>query len=470
VKDRVSAIRKSPLGSALFVRATAVAREHLKRGARVCVALSGGVDSVVLLDVMQRLAPKLDLQLSAVHVNHQLSPNAASWERFCRALCRRIGIRFASTRVHVARGDSIEKAARVERYRVFARQRADCVALAHHIDDQVETVLLQLLRGAGVKGLSAMPYYRQAEGERRAGKRVKSCSQATVSHHRAPAILRPLLDVPRSDIVAYAELRGLDWIEDESNLDGHYDRNFVRHEVLPLIAGRFPGYRATIARASRHFAETARLLDELAATDCGVTDTALPIAALRGLTPARAKNVLRRYLEANSVALPNSARLEEWVKQMHTARAGNRFIADLGNAELRRAADTLQVVRKHQRPPRDFNRAWSGKSCTALPDLAGTLVAINVRGQGVSAAKLKGRDVVLRLRRGGERLQTDAKRPRRALKNLLQEAKLPPWERETLPLIYVDGELACVPGIGIDCRFGADAGERGIKFCWRPER
>jgi tRNA(Ile)-lysidine synthase len=226
----------------------------VKGGGRLLVGLSGGVDSVVLLDLLRRLSKRLGLELAALHVNHQINPAAGRWAAFCRAFCRRHGVALTVVRVKVPRRSSLEAAARAARYRAFAAQPSDFIVLAHNLDDQAETVFLQLLRGAGVKGLSAMPVVRNS-------------------------ILRPLLEVPRSEIEAYARQRKLKWIEDDSNADLGFDRNFLRHRVLPVIAQRYPSYRKTLARASRNLAEAAQLLDELAAADATLTTTGLGIAA-----------------------------------------------------------------------------------------------------------------------------------------------------------------------------------------------
>ncbi|HXV11973.1 MAG TPA: tRNA lysidine(34) synthetase TilS, partial [Burkholderiales bacterium] len=218
-------------------------------GARLVVGLSGGVDSVVLLDCLQRIASRLRVRVSALHINHQLSPNAKSWEKFCRGKCQARKIPFASTRVVVPRGESVEATARAARYSVFSRQRADFIVLAQHQDDQVETLLLQLLRGAGVKGLAAMPLLRKAKDGRRKTKGIQSRSgpcPSPITRHPSPAILRPLLDVTRAEILAYARARGLEWIEDESNANTDIRRNFLRHRVLPVVAQGFPAYRSTV--------------------------------------------------------------------------------------------------------------------------------------------------------------------------------------------------------------------------------
>jgi tRNA(Ile)-lysidine synthase len=469
----------------LVARVAAQLENIVKPSDRLLVGLSGGVDSVVLLDSLQRVARKLRFRLSALHVNHQLSPHARRWEAFCRRLCRARGIPFQSVNVRVRRGDSLEAAARVARYAVFARQDCDYVVLAHHRDDQVETLLLQLLRGAGVKGLSGMPLLRVEGGGRRAEgkseKRLRSVSSSLIPHPSSPGghpssliphpsslrILRPLLDVTRDEILEYAKKRKLKWIEDESNADTYFQRNFLRHEVLPVIARRFPAYRVTLARAAGHLAEAARVLDEIAAADgAGMIDGGtLAVDALRRLPSARARNLLRCFLAGHGLGMPAADRLQEAHRQVLSAKQDARVQIELDGASLRRHAGRLHVVRAERAPLR-FARRWRGEARLELPELGGVLTLVPGSGVGVSRARLRGRAITIRLRRGGERLQPDCRRPRRSLKNLLQEAGIPPWERERLPLIFCGEQLVWVPEIGVDCAFQAARGEAAVRPAW----
>lgn len=284
--------------------ATLLLRHELPRR-QVALALSGGLDSVVLFHLLLDLRQPLGFDFSAFHVHHGLSPRADRWEAFCAGLCAAHGIPFEARRVDVSRkpGESLEAAAREARYRALASASADLLLLAQHLDDQAETLLLQLLRGAGAKGLAAMPE------ARRSGDKI---------------LLRPLLDVPRDTLREYAKVRGLAWEEDESNEDVGFDRNFLRHEVFPVLERRFPAYRQTLGRASRHLAETAHLLDELAQLDGrqGIRDGMLDGELLRQLSFPRAKNLLRHYLAQRQVPLPDTSRLEEAVRQLREAGRG----------------------------------------------------------------------------------------------------------------------------------------------------
>jgi tRNA(Ile)-lysidine synthase len=484
-KSRASSAREG-----LEDRVARRVRENVRPGDRVAIGLSGGVDSVALFDMLVRLARRRRFTLSAIHVNHQLSPNAGHWSRFCRALCRARNVPLRVVKVTVTRGDSLEAAARAARHAVFAEARADYIALAHNQDDQVETLLLQLLRGAGVRGLAAMPVVGEikfggavrpstsrrepvlspssysGQTGRREARTISSVRAELVEARTTPTILRPLLDASRSEIEAYARARKLTWVEDESNAQTYFARNFLRHEVLPVIAGRYPAYRATIARAARNLADAAALLDDLARADASnaFVQGGLSVARLRRLSAPRARNLLRYFLALHEARAP-AERLEEALRQALTARQDARVAIDLGDAELRRFAGTLHVVRK--REPRAAPIQWHGEREVPLPELGGVLQFTRGRSRGISLQRLEGRTVTIGVRRGGERLKTDARRPRRSLKNLLQEARIPPWQRERTPLIFCDEDLVWAEGLGIDCAYRAAPNEPALEPSWR---
>jgi tRNA(Ile)-lysidine synthase len=436
-------------------------KKVVKPGQRVVLGLSGGVDSVVLLHVVARLAPRLGFVLEAVHINHNLSPNAASWARFCRRQCRVLGVPCRVVEVDVARGNSVEAAAREARYRVFAATRADYIVLAHNRDDQAETVLLQLLRGAGVKGLSGMPVLRTLE-------RGRSASRPASLRYTSSWVLRPLLEVERAEIERYAKRHKLEWVRDESNLDTRYTRNWMRHEVLPRIAERVPQYRESLARAARHMREAGKLLDELARIDFAAAQSegGLRVDVLRQLSEERLRNVLRFAIDRHGWPMPDSGRLAEGARQALRARRDGQVAVNLGSCELRRHRDLIHLLPRGGPGGADAPLPWQGERRLELPQ--GVLTMARARGAGMSAARLAAAPVTVRRRRGGERMQLAENRPRRTLKNLLQEARMPPWQRESLPLIYCGNDLACVPGIGVDFRFQARDLEPAVVASWIP--
>lgn len=383
------------------------------RGKRLAVGLSGGVDSVVLLHVLHHLAPQLGYRLSAIHVNHGLSPNASDWQKFCSALCLELGIPFKAARVKVNRQKSgLEAAAREARRAAFMKLRVDAVALAHQLDDQAETVLFNLLRGAGLAGASGMPV------------------QGSLGRKR---LLRPLLGVPRSEIRAYAVAHRLGWIEDESNADESLTRNFIRRRVGPLLETRFARWRENLARAARHFAGAE--LD--------------------------AQRLLRAYLKEHGLRAPSEAKLLEMLKQLASPSAA---VAHDGMV-FRTYRESLFPV-KAKALSAFKPQTWNGETCLPLPALGGELRFKRVRGSGIDRDRIKGKRLQVRLRSGGERLRPDARRPRRTLKNLFQEAGVPPWERKRMPLLFCGKDLVWAPGLGVDAKFLSAGGAPGILPDW----
>ncbi len=437
-------------------------------GARVCVGLSGGLDSVVLLHLLVGLRDSLNIHLSAVHVHHGLSRYADDWRDFCVALCQRWDIPCLVQPVMVLRdsGEGVEAAARIARYQIFTNIETDYLVLAHHRDDQAETVLLQLLRGAGVKGLAGMPALRSLVAGR-------------------SFLLRPLLDVERAVLLAWATEHRLQWVEDDSNTDVHYARNFLRHRVLPLIDAHDPAWRTTLARSARHLADAAILLDELAAQDGkgAWQENRLQCERLAELSPARARNLLRYFLAQQQLTMPSEAQLAQIVQQLLHARRDAAVDVRLGQANIRRFAGQAWVVRRTNPPavaarnareplPLTFDRAANGDATQkrvqefVLPALSGVMRACVTSGQGVAETRLQ--HATIRLRQGGERFKPDDKRPARSLKYLWQEAGIPPWQRERWPLIYCGGELVCIPGIGVASDWQAQDGEPGWMMEWLP--
>jgi len=436
----------------LVARVCAVVRDHVPHEAPIAVGLSGGIDSVVLLHVLVRGLRMAPGRISAIHVNHQLHAQAAGWAAFCRERCRQLGVRLKVVKVEVKHGNSTEAAARAARYGVFAENCAGIVALAHNRDDQAETVLLQLLRGAGPRGLAAMPVYRDAAPQ-------------------SPAILRPLLDVPRQTIAAYAGRHRLRWVEDDSNDDRAYLRNFLRHDVLPLLEAKVPGAGITLARAARLQAEASALLDALALADLGggSPPPILPLVRLKPLPPHRARNALRYFLRSNGLPMPDADLLGELLRQALAARADSSIRIRIGDAELRRFRETLHIVRSVPAPEWHRPIPWDGRGSLRLDALAGVLRMERRTGAGIDGGLLRRTGLTVRSRRGGETLRLQVGGRRRTVRNLLQEAELPPWLRERLPFLYVGDELAAVAGIGVDVRFRAPAESAGYWPVWFPD-
>jgi len=408
-------------------------------GSRLCVALSGGVDSVVLLHLLAGLRPAAGFTLSAAHVHPGLSLRAGQWLAHCEALCRALHVPFTPLHVEVARDhpDGLEAAARHARHAALASIDCDWRVFGHHRDDQAETVLFRLLRGAGTRGAAAM---------------------AAVE----PGRLRPLLDTARAEIVAYARANGLRWVEDESNADPRHRRNFLRHDILPRLERVFPAAGATLARAAANFREADALLADLAALDgeaCG--GERLRRDALCALPEPRARNLIRARLHALGLDAPPRARLVEVVRQLR--EGAEPLYVSLGEAACCVHRGEAWVERALGEPPVPVR--WTGQD--RLPWGAGELRLREATGEGVSLRWLREADeVVFAPRRVGLRLRTAPGRPRHGFKNLCQQAGVPPWLRDHLPVLYADGAPLWIAGIGVAAEAACASGEPGLEAEW----
>lgn len=440
-----------PLPNALLAAYTALNRPA---GSRFAVGLSGGLDSVALLHALTQLQPQSGFALSAIHVHHGLMPAADAWTEFCADLCRQWAVPLTVARVQVDKsaGRGIEAAARQARYAAFANLDAEVLALAHHRDDQAETLLLNLIRGAGVKGAAAMPACRPLAGQ-----------------HGALTVWRPLLDLGRADLAAYAERHDLRWIEDDSNLDPRFARNYLRHEILPRLGRTFNGAASNLARSAAQFGEAAGLLDDLAALDFAQTAPLgrIQLKSLLQLSPARCRNLLRWEFARQGCAMPEAKRLEEGLRQMGGLDDESNFEFKLDQATLHAWRGELYFDRPPGSPPQPV--IWRGE--LKLPWAGGWLCFEPVIGQGLCAAKLAasmaaGR-VLIRPRAAGDRLRPHAHGPQRSLKNLCQEHAVPPWLRPRLPLIQIGPNPAWAAGLGQDAGYHCQPGEPGWQIQWQ---
>ena len=427
-------------------------REHVPPTAPILVALSGGRDSVTLLDALVAMARPAGHALSVVHVHHGLSPNADAWAQFCVGLCVEHNIALEVRRVDIARAPqaSLEASARTARYAALTTaakmQGIAHVMLGHHRDDQAETLLLQLLRGAGPRGLAGMPQAMRDRG--------------------GVTWLRPLLEVSRASIDAYADVARLRFIDDESNRVLAHRRNAVRHQVMPALAAVFPRPEHTLARAARLQADAARLADDLATLDAGDigSRTALDRHRLAALPPHRAANVLRWFLRQHGLPAPSSVRLEAMLAQLRHARDDARI-------RLMHAGRAVGIHRGrvfvHALPPAAFIMPWCGEAELGLPH--GRLTFAREVGRGLDESCLATAPLRIMSRVGGERMRVGIGRPRRALKSLLQEGGVPVWRRDSLPLVFCGDVLVWVPAIGVAEGFAAPPSGAGIAIAWHPD-
>ena len=421
---------------------------------RVCVALSGGVDSVVLLHAAAavRKATATPWQLSAHHVHHGLSPNADAWTTHCADICAELGVPLTVERVAVDRTSrvGIEAAAREARYRSLGHENANLDLLAHHARDQAETLLLQLLRGAGPAGLAAMPEH-------------------------AERYSRPLLRASKAQVLAYATAHALTWGEDESNSDPRFARNRLRHEVWPALVRAFPSAETTLSRAASHQADAAQLMDELAAIDATtcVVNGALKLATFNALSLARRANLLRHWLARQRVATPATQTLHEWLQQLHSDNAQQaiqlRLPATVApDVSVRAYRGLAYVVREHTPwQPCD----WHGESEIRIEtgdSFFASLTFTCCAAPDAIRAPRAGERWRLRRREDGDSVALSDNSGHVSLKNIFQNADIPPWQRALWPLLTCDKEIACVVGIATANAFKVPSSETGLLCEWKP--
>ena len=407
---------------------------------RYLVALSGGLDSTVLLHALHALRDQLGAPLAAIHVDHGLAPQSASWAERCRSFCESRNIPLSFSNLHLAPppGASIERFAREKRYLAIERamRDGDAVLTAHHRDDQAETFLLLLLRGSGPAGLAAMPPVRSF------GKGV---------------LMRPLLDFARADLEVYAHAAGLKWSEDRSNLDTRFDRNYLRHEVLPLLRRRWPSATQTIARSASLCAEASMAVETLAAGDVEIASRGdcLSVASLRTLPSARLRAAIRLWLARRRLPVPDRRRLQELERQIDTARHDSVPLVAWPGAEVRRWRGRLYAgAPLPAAPPCDAVLKWPAGNALELPGGLGRMML---------SPRYPPSEPEVRFRRGGE--QCTIRGVRRDLKQVFQDAGVPPWLRNRVPLVYLGGELAALG----DSVF-ADCWPEGLRLCWDKVR
>ncbi len=396
---------------------------------KVWVAYSGGLDSSVLLHALAELASQgqLNQPLGAIHIHHGLSPHADVWQAHCAEHAACWGVPFESIRVNAQpkTGESPEATARSARYQAIASQmnRGDLLLTGHHQDDQAETLLIQLLRGSGVKGLAAMPH----------------------SHPFANGtLMRPLLTCSRQMLQVYAEQHQLRWVEDESNNDDGYDRNFLRNQIIPQLQQRWPSVNATLSRSACHCAQSAQLCDELAAQDLQNmllnNPAILPVKALLALNSARQNNLLRYWISKQNLPLPTTQQLQQ-ITQLLTAKADTTPLVAWPGAELRRFAGKLYLMSPLTAHDAGQVLEWPATQ----PSLSIETLGLTLQRSELTIAS--DQKLQIRFRQGGESIRLANKAHHTSLKKLFQQYAVPPWQRNRLPLLYREGKLIGVIGL-----------------------
>ncbi len=411
------------------------AMPFLSAATTVWVAYSGGCDSHVLLHLLAQLRQTQPFELKAVYVNHGLSPNAVEWGEHCRRVCTGLNVELVVLEVDATtkNGESPEAVARNARYQAITAllQTGEYICTAHHQDDQAETLLLQLLRGAGPKGLAGMPL-------------ASVLGKATQ--------LRPLLGFSQAQLLSYAGQHALNWIEDESNSDTGFNRNYLRHQVMPLLRQRWPSTDATLARSANNCAEAAELIEVLAEQDYqrikAKDSEELLISKLLELEKARLKNVLRYWISLSKLPLPSNKKLQHIISDGLHAAEDKTPLVHWPGAEVRRFNGRLYIM--PPLPMFDSSQVFLWENVDQpfqLPDGSQLVCEPSNQSPALNLDRLKQSRVTIRFRQGGEVYQPLGSQQHKSLKQLFQEYRVPPWQRSRTPLLYVDNTLVAVIGV-----------------------
>jgi tRNA(Ile)-lysidine synthase len=429
----------------------------------VAVAYSGGLDSAVLLHLVCQYAATRPMHVHAFHVHHGLSPNADAWMAHCEKSAGCYQVQFDAAKVNVAgiEEHGVEQAARMARYQSLGqlcRNHGTRVLLtAHHEDDQAETVMLQLMRGAGLPGLSGMAL----------------CQDDHALLGPGIFLGRPLLEITRKELESLACGQAIQFVLDESNADPVYKRNALRHEVFPVLEKHFPAFSALMARSASHAQTAQALLENLACIDlaaCKEDDeaNALDLERLGRLSNDRINNLLRYWLRTSGIQFPSSSRMAEIREQIFQAADDKHPVFDFDRVQLSKIGSRLEITPNLGLPPaEDVVLQWHGEQEIKVPQWQGKLILKHSQHAGVDPEKLRSHALVLRSRRGSERLKIVHNRPSKSLKNLFQESSMPAWQRKWLPILFSGNDLLFVAGLGMDIRHAAT--QNGIEIEWRPD-
>ncbi len=416
----------------------------------VWVAFSGGIDSSVLLHALIKIKSRLTNRIGAIHVNHKLNKDSDEWQTHCKNICRDNDIEFKAYEVaeKPEKNESIEAWARSIRYQAFSEVCCDddLVLTAQHQDDQAETILLQLLRGAGPKGLSAMP---------------------KLMHKHNYYLGRPFLAFEKYELEAYAKNNNIQWVNDTSNVDTRFDRNYLRNSIFPSIKKRWPAAVKTLNRSSVHIGELVDQLNQktqidlnsIISSDCDVIN----IDGLKKFSYSEQKHLIRTWIDNNNYILPSEAILEQILKNVINCEEDKMPLVRWQNVDVRRYKNKLYIM-ESLGEINNFETDWNIMNSIELD--YGSLTASLEIGKGIKTQLINNNNVQIKFRKGGETIRPFKRNNKHELKKLLQEAEVLPWVRDKIPLIYINNELVLVSGFWVSNEYACLPEEKGWDISW----
>lgn len=427
---------------------------------RVLVGYSGGMDSTALLHLVAGMRKTHKLNVLALHCNHGIAKQSDDWERRCARSCRSLSVKIARQRLHLGLGAAnvSEAQAREARYAWFAELvgEGDLLLTAHHESDQAETLLLNLLRGAGARGLAA----------------IQPVSRFSLGH-----LGRPLLSVSKEAIEDYAKDNELDYVRDPANENLRFSRSYIRSVIMRPLVSRWPKAMSSIAGSAALLSQARGLLDELASADlnaCATDGTArlnegaaLDVERIMALSRPRQINLLRYWVRNAGIPEPQQSKLDNFLDTVLSGAGGSGKISWQKGGRISKYRGTLYLMRSLPKPSSQLKIKWDAKSPLVIEEAGLKLIPEPAEGEGLRQALIPD-GVTVRFRRGGESIVLPRRRHASELKKILQAEAVPPWERELLPLIYVGDELVAVVPLAVSDRYGARAGQKGISIRLEP--
>jgi len=426
--------------------------EGIDKPRRFLVAMSGGIDSTVLLHALTKSVERSQTPILAIHINHGIHNDATAWEKHCRTIAANLDVSFVSESVEInlESGLGLEATARQARYGVFQKyvEEGDWLLSAHHENDQAETLFLNLMRGSGPAGIAGI---------------------GALQSFAYGMLVRPLLDISGSAIEAYAEQNKLRWIDDSSNFDMRFDRNFLRQEIIPALAKRWSGVSVCLGRSARLASEASEMLNDLAELDLATVSTGmkpdrLDLEGLKSLSEKRQRNVLRYAARKCGLPLPPATRLYQITHELIPARDDGQPLVSWPGAEIRRYRDKLYLLTRaiFEEKLTVAELMADGSWLDLGTGLGQMRLQAGVAG-GIDCETVKG-GILLRYREGGESFCPVGRKSTHKLKKLLQEDGIVPWMRQCIPLLYSGDDLVAVGDLWV----AADASKKnGYGVCWR---